>query len=239
MTNSSGENLIEHLTELRRVFIRCFLALGIGFIPALLLAPYLLNILIHFLLKDTDTSLHYFTPLAVFMLQLKSAVILDIALCFPFIVREFWMFILPALYEKERHFIRSISLYATLLFLIGVFICWIFIMPIVIHFGLSFTTPDIKPMLSLNDVISLALELAVVLGLTFQFPLITYALINSRIVSYDTLRNKRPYIFIGILILAAILTPPDIISQLMLALPTYLLFEISLFAAKRTKTNLS
>ena len=108
-----------------------------------------------------------------------------------------------------------------------------FILPLVINFGISFATADIKAVFGVSNIISLALQLSVVFGIMFQFPLITFSLIRSGIVSYETMKDKRPYIFVGILIIAAFLTPPDIVSQTMLTVPTYLLFEIGLYFSKK------
>lgn len=118
------------------------------------------------------------------------------------------------------------------LFIIGILFCLFFILPLLINFGISFATPDIQAVFGISNVITMALWLSIVFGLMFQFPLITYALIRSDIASYTTVCQKRPYVFVGILIVAALLTPPDVVSQLMLTTPTYLLFEAGLFFAK-------
>ena len=90
-------------------------------------------------------------------------------------------------------------------------------------------------MLGISNVISLGLWLTVVFGVMFQFPLVTYSLVKFGVTSYEAVRAKRPYVLVGVLVVAALLTPPDIISQLMLAIPTYLLFEAALWWAKRIK----
>lgn len=97
---------------------------------------------------------------------------------------------------------------------------------------MSFATAHIQAMFGISNIITMALWLSVVFGLMFQFPLITYSLIRSGITTYETVKSKRSYIFVAILIIAALLTPPDIISQLTLAIPTYLLFEAGLYCAK-------
>ena len=102
---------------------------------------------------------------------------------------------------------------------------------------MSFATTHIQAMFGISNIITMALWLSVVFGLMFQFPLITYSLIRSGITTYESVKNKRSYIFVAILIIAAILTPPDVISQLTLAIPTYLLFEAGLYCAKRTSNN--
>lgn len=234
------ENLISHLEALRSMLIKCFAALGIGLIPMFLLAPVCMNALIRIMIGDNQVSLNFFSPMEVFILQIKVAVVLDFLVCFPYIAKKIWDFVLPALYENERRFIKSVVLASSSLFISGVLFCIFFILPLLINFGISFATEDIKAVFGISNIISTALWLSVIFGLMFQFPLITYSLIRSQIVSSRTIKDKRPYVFIAILIIAALLTPPDIVSQLMLAAPTYLLFEIGLyFAGKNEKKDLT
>lgn len=234
MSDNKEQNLIQHLQDLRQVLIKSLSALALGLIPMFLAAPYVMNWLIDFMIKDHKISLNYFSPMEVFLLQIKMAVVLDLLLCFPYIAKQIWNFVLPALYEKEQRFIKSIVLTSSALFCIGLVFCILLILPLIINFGLSFSQENITPVLGISNVISLTLRLSVVFGIMFQFPLITYSIIKADIVSYDEVKNKRPYVFVTILIVSALLTPPDIVSQLMLAMPTYLLFEAGLYFS-RTK----
>lgn len=233
MPEDQDESLILHLTALRSTLIKCFVALGIGLIPMFFVAPFCMNWLTKIMIGNNDVSLNFFSPAEVFILQIKIAVVLDLLICFPYITRQIWNFILPALYDNEKKFIKSIVLTSSTLFITGVLFCIYFILPLLINFGISFSTDDIKAVFGISNIISLALWLSVVFGLMFQFPLITYSLIRSGITSYEAVKSKRPYILVGILIIAALLTPPDVISQLMLATPTYLLFEISLRCSRK------
>lgn len=232
MMNNQEENFIGHLEALRQMLIHCFVALGIGLIPMFLAAPYCLDWLIKTMIADNEITLNYFAPMEIFILHIKIAVVLDLLICFPYIAQQIWKFLTPALYENERRFIKSIIFTSSSLFIIGVLFCLFFILPMLVNFGISFATTDIKAMFGVSNMITIALWLSVVFGLMFQFPLITYSLIRSEIVTYQAVKGKRPYIFCGILIVAALLTPPDIISQMMLTIPTYLLFELGLFAAR-------
>lgn len=168
-------------------------------------------------------------------MQIKIALVLDLLVCFPYIARQVWLFLLPALYEHERKFIKSVVLTSSSLFIYGVLFCLFFILPLLVNFGLSFASAEIKAVWGVSSIMSLALWLSVVFGLMFQFPLITYSLLQADIVAYKTLKSKRSYIFVGILLVSGILTPPDIVSQLLLTVPTYLLFEIGLFFGKKKK----
>ena len=233
MPEDQDESLILHLTALRSTLIKCFVALGIGLIPMFFVAPFCMNWLTKIMIGNNDVSLNFFSPAEVFILQIKIAVVLDLLICFPYIARQIWNFILPALYDNEKKFIKSIVLTSSTLFITGVLFCIYFILPLLINFGISFSTDNIKAVFGISNIISLALWLSVVFGLMFQFPLITYSLIRSGITSYEAVKSKRPYILVGILIIAALLTPPDVISQLMLASPTYLLFEIGLCCSRK------
>ena len=231
---TADETILPHLEAFRQLLLHCLAALGVVFIPAFLAAPMCMNMLISVLLHSSQ-SLNYFTPLEVFFVQLKLAFVIDLIFCAPWIAWSVWRFLLPALYESERKIIRNLSLYAAGLFITGVCGCLFFIMPTVIRFGLSFETLHLHAVWSVEALIDLALKLSVVFGLMFQFPLMTYACIRLKIVSKEKIKQKRPAVFLGILILSALLTPPDIISQLLLALPTYCLFEFGLFFAKAEK----
>lgn len=228
MTDSDTSSLVSHLNALRQMLIRILLTLGILFVPLFFITPFVIQGLIQFINHYQSLTLHYFAPLDVFILQIKIAFILDLVICFPFIAIQIWHFILPALYENERHFIRSLTFASTGLFCTGVLIGLLVVLPLLIRFGLSFETPELQAVINITSMISLALGLSVAFGIMFQFPLITYFLIRTGITSYESVKNKRPYLFVFILIISALLTPPDIVSQLSLGLPTYLLFEIGL-----------
>lgn len=229
----NNTDLLSHLEELRHTLIRCFIAIGIILPLTLFLAPTLLDILIKYLIKDLPITLNFFSPMEIFILQLKTALLLDLLICFPYIAKQLWNFILPALYNHEHRFIKSIVISSSTLFIIGVVFCLFFILPLIIRFGASYATAEINVLFGISNIVSLSLQLSVIFGIMFQFPLITYALIKANIITYNTVKSKRPYIFTLILIISALLTPPDIISQLMLTLPTYILFELGLYFAKK------
>lgn len=171
------------------------------------------------------------------MLQLKAALLLDVIVCFPYMAKKIWDFILPALYDNEKKFIKTVAFSSTFLFLLGACFCIFVIMPIVVKFGLSFAGENITPVFGFSNIINLTLVMAASFGAMFQMPLITIALVKSGVISYESLSDKRPYVIVIILILAAIFTPPDVISQLMLGTPTYLLFEAGLLLARKYKNQ--
>lgn len=234
---SREETLVGHLEALRAMLIKCLLALAVCLLPVFFVTPYIMDALIKVMMGKNEIQLNFFSPMEVFILQIKMALVLDILVCFPYIAKQVWKFVLPALYDNERNFIKSIVITSSALFIIGVLFCLFFILPLVIRFGMSFVTNNIQAMFGIGNIVSLALWLSLVFGIMFQFPLVTYALIRSNIVSYETIKSKRTYVFVGILILSGLLTPPDIVSQIMLTIPTYSLFEIGLFMGRKRKNN--
>ena len=228
-------SLVSHLEALRRALIRSFVALAIGIVPLFLASPYVLDCFCEQITLQSGITLHYFSPMEVFLLQLKIAALLDVVLFSPYIAWNIWQFVLPALYEKEKRFIRSIVGLTSMLFIAGVAFCLIVCFPLIVQFGMSFAGETLTPVFGVSNLISLALWLSLAFGCMFQFPLVTYALIRGGIVSYETICDKRPYVVIAILVVAALLTPPDILSQIILGAPTYLLFEAGLLAARRFK----
>ena len=232
---SHDATLVSHLEALRSAILRSFAILGVGIVPLFLASPYVLDRFCQQVSLQTGLTLHYFSPLEVFLLQLKIAALLDCVVCSPAIARNFWQFVLPALHDNEKRFIRSITWLTSGLFIAGTAFCLAVCFPLVVQFGMSFADFSLQPVFGVSDLVTFALWLSLAFGCMFQLPLVTYALIRSGIVDYATVCNKRPYVVIGILLLAALLTPPDIISQLLLGTPTYLLFEAGLLAARRYK----
>lgn len=234
MTNQDNdESLIAHLEALRETILKCLLVLGLVFPFMLFAAPKVLEWLTGIIISDSNISLNYFSPAEVFLIQIKTAAVLDLVICFPYIAKKIWDFILPALYENERKFIKTTVLTSSFLFVLGVLFCIFFILPLIIKFGMSFSSSNIKAVFGISNIINLSLWMSISFGLMFQLPLITYSLIKSDIIPYDSISDKRSYVIVGILIIAGILTPPDVVSQILLALPTYMLFEIGLFFARR------
>ena len=240
MTSSGQEqesSLITHLEALRRVMLRSLGALAIGIVPLFFVSPYVLDWFCKQIAMQSGVTLHYFSPMEVFLLQLKISALLDCVLFSPYIAWNVWQFVLPALYDNEKKFIRSMVALTSFLFVAGVTFCLIVCFPLVVRFGMSFAGENLQPIFGVSNLVSLALWLSLAFGCMFQFPLVTYALIRGGVVDYKTVCNKRPYVVVAILVFAALLTPPDIISQLMLGLPTYLLFEMGLLAARVTRNG--
>lgn len=231
------ESLVSHLEALRSALLKCFTAVALVLPFMFYISPRVLDFLTKLLIGNNNITLNYFSPMEVFILQIKIALLLDIVVCFPYIAKNLWDFLLPALYENEVKFIKSIVISSALLFIFGVTFCLFIILPMIINFGISFGGNNIQAMFGISNVMNLALGLAFVFGLMFQVPLITNMLIRWNILSYKSISSKRPYVITGLLVVSALLTPPDIVSQVFLFTPTYLLFELGLLFSKKKKSE--
>ena len=234
--NDKDLSLIAHLEELRNTIFRCLIAIVIVLPFVFYFSPRILDYLTKLTVGNNDITLNYFAPMEVFILQLKLSLLIDAVICFPYIAKNLWDFILPALYDNERKFIRTIVLSSSALFMFGVLFCLFIIVPMIINFGISFSRGEIHAMFGISNVVNLALNLALVFGLMFQIPLVVNMLIRWDILTYEGISKYRPYVVVVLLIFAALLTPPDIVSQVFLFIPTYCLFELGLlFSQKSSK----
>lgn len=228
MRKKDNETLISHIEALRETLLQCIIALCVVFPCIFFFAPKILELFTNYLIADNKITFNYFSPTEVFLLQAKIALVVDLLICFPYIIRKIWDFLTPALYEHEKEFIKSIVFLSTTLFVLGMGFCFFVILPLIIKFGLSFSNDFMHAIFGISDIVSLSLWLMVAFGLMFQMPLGVHSLIKWNIISYEDISSKRPYVIVGLLILSAVLTPPDVISQIILFIPTYLLFELGL-----------
>ena len=235
MTKKSEDNtqqtFLEHLEALRSMLIHSLTAVAVMSLPGFYFAPKCIDFIIKNSLPENIKNLHYFSPMEVFVIQLKAGLVIGFILAFPYIVYQVRKFVLPALYENEKKFLGWLLSLATLLFAAGSAFCIFLILPLIMKFSASFSSAQLQPTLGLESFVNLSAAMILAFGLMFQFPLAVLICVKFGFISIKTLKNSRPYIIVGILVLAAIFTPPDIVSQLMLGIPTWLLFEAGLFAA--------
>ena len=225
------KSLIEHLEELRGVLIKCFAAIALVLPFAFYFSPKILNLLADIFIKDRQ--LYYFSPMEVFLIQMKLSFLVSIIITFPYTAGQLWRYLLPALYDNERKFIRSAALCSFILFASGAAFCLFAILPLIMQFALGFSKGSITAMLGVSNVINTALNLSFVFGFIFQIPVIVNLLIRFDIISYESISSKRRYVIVLLLIISALFTPPDIISQIMLFTPAYMLFETGLILSRK------
>lgn len=230
--NGGEESLISHLEALRGALLRCVIATAALFPVGYLIAPHVINALTLWCFPDGAT-LHYFAPMEVFFVQLRLALIIALVLAYPWNIAQIWRFLLPALYKEERRSIARAALFSSLLFACGAAFCAGLVLPAVIRFAGSFATQGLEASLGVANFVGLAGRLTLAFGLMFQTPMLALLAVRLGVISAESLGRKRPYVMTAILIAAGILTPPDVISQLTMAVPAWLLFELGLLLARR------
>ena len=230
--DKSENNLIAHLEALRTALLKILVVTSLLYPAGYFASPYAIRWLVKWCFPEGG-QLHYFSPMEVFWVQLKLALVLALIVAFPWNLRQIWNFVLPALYAAERRALRWWLFFSTLLFLGGGAFCVGVILPLLMKFSQGFSSPELTPLLGLSSFLELSGWLTLAFGLMFQAPIVVLLAVRFGVITADSLARKRPYVITVILILAALLTPPDIVSQVMLAAPTWLLFETGLLLARR------
>ena len=167
-----------------------------------------------------------------FMAPIRLTIFVAAFLAMPYILYQIWSFVAPGLYKKEKKIAIPVLLSSIVLFYTGIAFAYFVVLKGVLKFFIMFAPQNVLPMTDIDSYLSFSLKLFMVFGLTFEIPVVTLLLILARIVSIESLEDKRRYIIVGCFAVAAIATPPDGVSMLMLAIPMWLLFELGLFLAK-------
>ena len=223
-----------HLEELRKRLVACFIAIGIGFVISYGFKEKLFDILSHPLISvmGADDKLIFTGLPEAFFTYLKVAFLSGFMLAAPVILYQFWMFVTPGLYQKEKHLLVPIVLLSSVFFVGGALFGYFIVFPFGFKFFLGFASETIKPLPSMREYLSFSAKLLLAFGLVFELPLIITFLAKLGLVSVDFLKKNRKYALILFFAGAAILTPPDVVTQIMMALPLMVLYEISILGAR-------
>ncbi len=229
--------LISHLEELKMRLIRSLIALGIGFFVCYTLKDYLFQIITRPLVKVLPDGAHliFISPPEAFITYIKIAFYFGLFISSPYILLQVWKFVSPGLYDNEKKHIVPFVIFSSLLFLLGALFCYFLVLPLAFEFFLTFTSEFLKPMFAVRDYLSLSLKLIFLFGLSFELPVFIFFMAKVGIVDAPFLSRHRRYAILIIFIAAAILTPPDVVSQIMMAIPLMGLYEISIYLAKYAK----
>ena len=239
--------LIEHLTELRKRLIWCVGGFLAGFILSFAFATPIFNLLVvpfqwavdwHGMTAD-DVQFIYTAPQEFFFTQIKIAAFGGLVLAFPLIATQLYLFIAPGLYSNEKNAFLPFLIATPVLFLIGAALVYFMIIPMAMWFFLSLEQTggeglaSIQHLPRVSEYLSLIMTLIFAFGLVFQLPVALTLMSKAGLVTPEGLASKRKYAIVIAFVAAAILTPPDPMTQLGLALPTILLYELSIFMARR------
>lgn len=216
--------LVEHLAELRKRLIIIF---AVNIIGALICYQYI-DVLIQFLLElNPGMELIYISPSELFMVYVQLSIICAIIICSPVTVLQIWTFVAQGLYQKERTY-AVISLAAGAgFFLIGAMFCYFTALPITLRFFLNITLETISPMVSIENFISFCTRMMGCFGLAFEMPVVVFLLSELELLKPETLKRTKGVLILLIFIIAALITPPDVLTQVILAIPMVLLLQLS------------
>jgi sec-independent protein translocase protein TatC len=223
-----------HLDELRKRIIICIVAVAVGFFGSYFFAEQIFDILIKPLQAELPPdSMFIFTGLPeAFFVYLKLSLFGGILLASPVLLWEVWCFVAPGLYDQEKKYVYPFVIFSTLLFATGVSFGYFVVFPIAFKFFMGYSSEIIKPLPSIKEYLNFSCKLLFAFGVVFELPLFTLFLAKIGLVNEKMLRNKRKFAILGIFAVAAILTPPDVVSQILMAIPLLVLYEISILVAK-------
>ncbi len=221
--------LTGHLTELRNRLLTI-----VGTVVGLFFVTYFFSAELLVLVQRpiAGQQLVFLAPTEAFFTRLKVALYAAILIGLPIVLLQIWQFCAPGLLSREKRYAIVFVVSSTILFIIGALFCYFLILPYGLSFLLSFATDTITPQISISFYIAFVFRLIVVFGVVFEVPLVTLILVQAGFVTPEFLSSNRSYIFVGAFILAAALTPPDVITQVLLAGPLIVLYEISIVGAR-------
>jgi sec-independent protein translocase protein TatC len=236
MSTEEKSPFTEHLGELRDRLVRSFIAVAVGFVAAYFFKEKLFEILTAPLVKamgNNENMRMIFTGLPeAFFTYLKVSFLAGIILATPVLFYEFWMFVSPGLYRAEKKYFLPIVFLSVFFFVIGASFGYFIVFPYGFQFFLGFATKTIYAMPSMKEYLSFASKMLLAFGFVFELPLILTFMARMGLVTVPFLKKNRKYAILLFFVAAALITPPDVITQIMMALPLMLLYEISIIGAR-------
>lgn len=238
---ASQDTFISHLVELRTrllravvavlaVFVVLFIYPGPSAIYDMLAQPMLASL-------PEGTRMIATGVITPFMVPIKVTLLASFVLALPVVLYQAWAFVAPGLYRHEQKLALPLIASSTLLFLMGMAFCYFVVFRTVFHFIANFAPESITPAPDIEAYLSFVMTMFIAFGVTFEVPIAVILLVKSGMVTVQKLRSARGYVIVGAFIIAAVVTPPDVVSQFMLALPLCLLFELGVLVASTLKKH--
>jgi sec-independent protein translocase protein TatC len=230
---NTGESFIAHLVELRTRLLHAVVAVLLVFICLFPWASDLYTLLAHPLLAKlpkggqmiaTDVTTPFFVPL-------KVAMMAAFLIALPYILYQIWRFVAPGLYAHEKRLVWPLIIASTILFFCGMAFAYFVVFPVVFGFITASAPQGVAVMTDIDKYLSFVLTMFMAFGITFQVPVAVVLLVRMGFVTVEKLREARPYAVVGAFVIGALFTPPDVVSQFMLAMPLWLLYEAGIVIA--------
>ena len=232
---NTGASFIAHLVELRSRLLNAVVAVLLIFVCLFPWASDLYTLLAHPLLARlpkggqmiaTDVTTPFFVPL-------KVALMAAFLIALPYILYQIWRFVAPGLYEHEKRLVWPLIIASTILFFCGMGFAYFVVFPVVFGFITASAPQGVAVMTDIDKYLSFVLTMFIAFGITFQVPVAVVLSVRMGFITVEKLRSMRPYMVVGAFVVGAIFTPPDVVSQSMLAVPLWLLYELGILVAKK------
>ena len=234
LQDEQEQTLMDHLIELRDRLLRMVLAILIVFVALFSFSEDIFSIaaepLLH--LMPEGTSMIATGVTSPFLVPFKLVLLLSVLLTIPYLLHQMWAFIAPGLYHHEKRMATPLLISSVILFFCGIAFAYFVIFPILFGFFIGVAPEGVAVMTDIGQYLDFIIAIFLAFGIAFEVPVATFLLIAAGVTSVDKLANKRPYIIIGAFVIGMLLTPPDVISQSLLAIPIWLLFELGLIASR-------
>jgi sec-independent protein translocase protein TatC len=231
---STQDTFISHLVELRDRLLRAILAVIVVFLClfpwarelyALLAKPLMAALPVGGQMIATDV-------VGVFLVPVKVALLVAFVIALPYVLYQVWAFVAPGLYVNEKRLVLPLVFASSFLFLLGMSFAYFLVFPVVFKFMASIAPEGVAWMTDIDKYLSFVLTTFMAFGVTFEVPVVVIVLVRVGVVTIDKLKEIRPYVIVGAFVIGAIFTPPDVISQVMLAIPLWILYELGILAAR-------
>jgi sec-independent protein translocase protein TatC len=230
----SEDTFISHLIELRDRLLRSIIAIGIVFLCLFPFASDLYDVLAHPMMQTLPQGAKMIATgvITPFLIPVKIAGMVAFLVVLPYVLYQAWAFVAPGLYSHEKKLVLPLVVASTVLFVLGIAFCYFFVFGVVFSFVNQIAPKSITVAPDIEQYLNFVLTMFLAFGVTFEVPVAVVLLTRMGVVTLDQLRGSRPYFIVGAFVVAAVVTPPDVVSQLLLAVPMCLLFELGLFAAR-------
>ncbi len=237
LTNEQKQTIIEHLEELRKALIISVIAIILAAVASFYFSEQILAILIR-PLSNLNEGLIVTGVTEAFFVKLKLSFLSGFIIAFPIVIFSVWRFFKPALYPQERKYVYILFPVTIILFVVGILFAYFGVLQLILNFLIYIAGENLETMFKVDQYVSFVMAFVLPFGLVFELPVIVFFLTKIGVINYEMLASNRKYALLIIVVLAAALTPgPDPISQLMMAIPVYILFEISIWVAKFAKPD--
>lgn len=231
---AAEQPLVAHLLELRSRLLKAVIGVLVVFIPLAFFAQQIFAIVAHPMIQrlPAGSSLIATEVTSPFLTPFKLAIVLAVVIAIPWVLYQIWAFIAPGLYQRERRLVVPLLITSTLLFYAGMAFAYFVVFPLIFRFMISVAPAGVQVMTDISKYLDFVLTLFMAFGVAFELPIAIILIVWTGFVTPAQLAAKRPYVLVGVFVVGMLLTPPDVFSQSMLAIPLYLLFEAGIWASR-------